>query len=393
MNYTKKQFNNDQPLIFHIDVNSAFLSWTAVKRLQDDPNSIDLRTIPSAIGGDITTRHGIITAKSIPAKKYNIITGESVVSALQKCPNLVLTRSDFSLYKHFSKLFIETLHKYTDNIQQVSIDEAYCNMTGLYEYYRHLETKETPYPMCLAYAIKDDIRINLGFTVNVGISSNKLLAKMASDFQKPDKVHTLFPEEIQEKMWPLPINELHGCGKATAQRLNSIGIHTIKDAALTDQAILRSQLGEKAGDYIYYSANGINNSKVNPQKREAKSYSNELTTSSNITVDTYDTDMPPLLDSLAKSVSNRLKKDEQFASTIGAYVKTNTFKTHSAQTTLSASTNDYKIILDTANALLNKLLLGENGLFIMGEQIRLVGISASNLDDGSFRQMSLFDLI
>ncbi len=247
--------------------------------------------------------------------------------------------------------------------------------------------------MCLAYAIKDDIRINLGFTVNVGISSNKLLAKMASDFQKPDKVHTLFPEEIQEKIWPLPINELHGCGKATAQRLNSIGIHTIKDAALTDQVILRSQLGEKAGDYIYYSANGINNSKVNPQKREAKSYSNELTTSSNITIDTYDTDMPPLLDSLAKSVSNRLKKDEQFASTIGAYVKTNTFKTHSAQTTLSASTNDYKIILDTANALLNKLLLGENGLFIMGEQIRLVGISASNLDDGSFRQMSLFDLI
>ena len=116
-------------MIFHVDVNSAFLSWSALKQLEEDPNAVDLRTIPSAVGGDVKTRHGVITAKSIPAKKYGVQTGEPVVKALQKCPNLVLVKSDFETYRKYSHALIEILSRYTPIIQQVSIDEAYLDVT------------------------------------------------------------------------------------------------------------------------------------------------------------------------------------------------------------------------------------------------------------------------
>ena len=187
--------------IFHIDVNSAFLSWSALKKLQEEPGSIDLRTIPSAVGGDVKTRHGIITAKSIPAKKYGIVTGEPVIKALQKCPKLVLVQSDFATYKKYSHAFIDILNKYSPRVQQVSVDEAYLDMTGMKSVYADLVTPDMPFPICVADKIKNEIRDTLGFTVNVGISDNKLLAKMASDFTKPDKIHTLFPDEIEKKGW------------------------------------------------------------------------------------------------------------------------------------------------------------------------------------------------
>ena len=197
--------------IFHIDVNSAFLSWSAVKQLKENPDAVDLRTIPSAVGGDVTTRHGIITAKSIPAKKYGVQTGEPVVKALQKCPELVLVRSDFATYRAYSAAFIEILRSYSEILEQVSIDEAYLDVTELIEDSDGLTAEK------LAGMIRKEICEKLGFTVNVGISVNKFLAKMASDFAKPDRTHTLYPEEIREKLWPLPIRDLHGCGASTAR--------------------------------------------------------------------------------------------------------------------------------------------------------------------------------
>ena len=381
-----------EKLIFHIDVNSAFLSWSAVKRLQDDPEATDLRTIPSAVGGDRATRHGIITAKSIPARKYGVTTGEPVIKALQKCPNLVLVKADFETYHSFSCAFISILHQYAPVVEQVSIDEAFLDMTGTEQLYGDLAVPGHPYPICLAEKIKDEIRDTLGFTVNVGISVNKLLAKMASDFTKPDKVHTLFPNEIAEKMWPLDIGELYGCGKATAQRLRGLGIRTIGDAAHMKEETLQTVLGVKGGEYIYRSANGISDSKVEAAAEEAKGYSNETTTSEDITSENYIEQATPILRWLSEKVAERLRRDGVYALTIGVSVKTDDFKRHSRQTTMPESVNQTDIIFRTAADLLNQLMLGSGGLFQKGSCVRLIGVSATNLDHGMYRQMNLFEL-
>ena len=387
-NYIEQKYKN---IIFHIDVNSAFLSWSAVKKLKEEPGSVDLRTIPSAVGGDVKSRHGIITAKSIPAKKYGIVTGEPVVKALQKCPKLVLVKSDFKTYREYSHAFISIISKYSPIVEQVSIDEAYLDLSGMRNLFSESESSDFPFPTNIANLIKNEVRDTLGFTVNVGISCNKLLAKMASDFAKPDKIHTLFPEEIKEKMWPLPIGDLYGCGKQTAQRLISMGIRTIGDAANTDPLVLVSILGDNAGSYIYSSANGHGSANVSGHYEDAKSYSNETTLSSDLTADSYDKEMLPVLKALSLSVSKRLKKDRVFGRTVTVSVKTGSFKRHSAQMQLDNSTDDEKKICLSAKALADKLLLGDDGLFIKGEVVRLVGVGVSKLDDGSYRQLNLFD--
>lgn len=377
--------------IFHIDVNSAFLSWSALKKLRDEPGSVDLRTIPSAVGGDVKQRHGIITAKSIPAKKYGIVTGEPVVKALEKCPGLVLVQSDFNTYREYSRAFIAILNKYSPLVQQMSIDEAFVDISGLKEIYGHLETPDLPFPICLAEKIKDEIRDTLGFTVNVGISCNKLLAKMASDFTKPDRIHTLFPEEIPDKMWPLPIEDLFGCGKHTAAKLQNIGIRTIGDAATSDPEMLISFLGANSGSYIYRSANGFGSAEVVDTYEDAKSYSNETTLKNDLNADGYDKDIVPVLKFLSEKVSGRLKRDKVYGRTITVSVKTGNFKRHSAQLQLESSVCDEQRIYKYSKELCDKLLLGDEGLFIKGETVRLVGVGVSKLDDGSYQQMNLFD--
>ena len=393
MNTLTNYAENYTNIIFHIDVNSAFLSWSAVKKLKDEPGSIDLRTVPSAVGGDVKSRHGIITAKSIPAKKYGIVTGEPVVKALQKCPELILVPGDFNTYREYSRAFIEIISKYSPLVQQVSIDEAYIDMSGTRKLFADSESAEYPYPLNIARLIRDEVRNTLGFTVNVGISSNKLLAKMASDFQKPDKTHTLFPEEVETKMWPLPIGDLYGCGKSTASRLYSVGIRTIGDAANADPLFLISILGENGGSYIYTSANGIGSTDVSGHYEDAKSYSNETTLSSDLTADSYDKEIVPVLKHLSGSVSRRLKRDHVYGQTVTVSVKTGSFKRHSCQMQVSDLIDDELKIYEYAKILSDKLLLGDNGLFTKGEVVRLVGVGVSKIDDGSYRQMSLFDMM
>lgn len=379
--------------IFHVDVNSAFLSWSAVRKLKEDPGAVDLRTIPSAVGGDIKTRHGIITAKSIPAGRMGVKTGEPVTAALAKCPDLVLIPSDFETYRAYSGAFIKILEKYAPVIEQVSIDEAYLDMTGTEHLFRQEITGGEPFPLCAARAIRDEIRTSLGFTVNVGISTNKLLAKMASDFEKPDRTHTLYPEEVPSKMWPLPIRDLHGCGGATAARLYSLGILTIGDAAAFDEDLLKSVLGDAAGAYIHRSANGISTSPVRGERDKAKSYSNERTLAEDITQENYAVRMPEILDYLSEKVSGRLQKDHVRAATIGVIVKTGSFHRHTRQSTLERAVNRKDLIEKAAAGLMEELLKGPEGLFAAGETLRLVGVSASGLDDSPFEQMNLFDFL
>ena len=367
--------------IFHVDVNSAFLSWSALKQLQEHPGSVDLRTIPSAVGGDVKTRHGIITAKSIPAKQYGIQTGEPVVQALAKCPGLVLVKSDFAVYRGYSSQFMALLRKYTPFVEQASIDEAYMDMSGI----------SGDNAGKLAREIADAVKEGLGFTVNVGISSNKFLAKMASDFSKPDKVHTLYPEEIRDKLWPLPIDRLHGCGQATAGKLRNMAINTIGEAADADLAVLQNILGIKAGAYIHERANGRDDSQVRYQEREAKSYSNETTMAEDVNRENYRRVAVPILKGLCDKVSSRLRKDGVCGSTVSIMVKTGSFQRYSRQTTLYSSTSEAEEIFSKAQKLMDSLVFGPDGLFRHGQVLRLIGVGISNLDKGENRQMTLLE--
>ena len=378
--------------IFHIDVNAAFLSWSAVKRLKEAPGSVDLRTIPSAVAGDIEERRGVITAKSIPAKKYGVETGEPVVKALAKCPELVIVKSDFETYRRYSASLMKILKTYSPTVEQASIDEAYMDMTGT-EAIFEAEGDDEPFPMNAATRIKNEIRNTLGFTVNIGISSNKLLAKMASDFEKPDRIHTLYPEEIGEKLWPLPIARLYGCGEATAAKLNALDVRTIGDAAHMDESILRAHLGERAGRYIYHSANGMDDSAVSGAREETKGYSHETTLPKDVTAENYEPEVPRIVHAISEKLSERLKADGVFASTVVIQIKTDRFVRHSRQMQLPDSTNSAEKIEEIATLLLKRLLFGEQGMFSRNVKIRLIGVSVTKLDRGEFRQMSMFDFM
>lgn len=381
---------NDDRYIFHVDVNSAFLSWSAVQQLRDHPGSVDLRTIPSVVCADPEYKRSVVTAKSIPAKKYGITTGEPTRQAMQKCRNLTLVRSDFTLYRKCSAQMMEILRGYTDLVQQISIDEAFMDVSALINAPSAQKRRQA---VALACRIKDTIREQLSFTVNVGVAHNRLLAKMASDFEKPDKVHTLFEDEIREKMWPLPISELYGCGKATSGRLNSLGIRTIGDAAAADADFLQQQFGEKTGKYIFESARGIDDTPVTAQRRKAQSYSNEETPAENITAADYKTRAAAMIEKLSASVAARLKHDGVRGSTVVLSVKTDDFRRLSRQTPLADGTCEAGVISTAAWKLFERLAAGPDGLFARGREIRLIGVGVTHLSGDNFRQLNMFDLM
>ena len=178
-------------------------------------------------------------------------TGEPVANAIRKCPNLTMESPDHELYRQYSRRLMDFLRTYTDQIEQVSVDECYLDFTGIADRFSS--------PVAAAFEIKDEVLRRFGFTVNVGISTNKLLAKMASDFEKPNKVHTLFPEEIREKMWPLPIRELYMAGSSSVRTLEKLEVRTIGDLARMDPAIVELHL-KSHGRKLWEFANGIDDS-------------------------------------------------------------------------------------------------------------------------------------
>ncbi|MBR2329608.1 MAG: DNA polymerase IV, partial [Clostridia bacterium] len=313
-------------LIFHVDVNSAFLSWEAARRVKEGGE--DIRLTPSAIGGDREKRTGVILAKSIPAKKFGVKTGEPVGMALRKCPELFLARPDFRLYEENSRAFIAICREYAPVVEQVSIDECFLDMSGTERIY--------PDPYDIALTIKNTIRDRLGFTVNVGISINKLLAKMASDFEKPDKIHTLFPDELAQKMWPLPVGELYTVGSATAEKLRREYITTIGDLANADVNRLKAILGQKQGQHVHNYANGIDDSPVLAEPEEAKGYSNSTTTAKDVV--SSDSAYKILL-ALADSVAARMRMDGAKAYCVSVTIRDNAFKTRSHQRSLKEATD------------------------------------------------------
>ena len=349
----------DNRIIFHVDVNAAYLSWEAVYRIRHLGAKEDLRSRAAAVAGDTALRHGIILAKSVPAKRYGIRTGESILEAKRKCPSLILVPPHYQLYEKASKAFIEILKEFSPAVEQYSIDEAFMDMTG---------TRALWYsPEAAAEAIRKRVRDELGFTVNIGISSNKVLAKMASDFEKPDKVHTLFPEEIETKLWPLSVSELFFVGSRTKRKLDSLGIYTIGELARTDPEILKSHL-KKQGEILWAFANGIDTSPVEPEPAGNKGYGNSLTLPFDVT------DIPHArlaLLGLSETLGARMRKDQVRAQVFTLSVKTWDFRCYSHQKKFSDPTDLTEEIYKRA-----VLLLGQ---VWKGEPIRHLGIQGSGL--------------
>ncbi|MFR3728165.1 DNA polymerase thumb domain-containing protein [Lacrimispora sp.] len=361
-----------QRLIFHIDVNSAFLSWESVDRLEKDPEALDLRTIPSAVGGDAASRHGIVLAKSTPAKKYGITTGEPIVTALQKCPELTVVPAHFQIYTEKSRQLMEVLSNYTPDIEKFSIDEAFLDMTSTIHLFGP--------PLAVANQIRERVLKELGFTVNVGLAPNKLLAKMASDFKKPNLCHTLFADEIAEKMWPLPIGELFFVGHSAKNKLESIGIHTIGELAACNVNYLKHLLGEKYAILIHDYACGIDNSPVGEREPLYKGYGNSTTLSRDI--DDYDTACQVLL-SLCETVGARLRHDHVLCDCVCVEIKDWDFHTQSHQTTLNNPTDSTAMIYDNACKLLKD--------FWDRTPLRLIGVRATKIIEEGYDQLSLFE--
>ena len=359
-------------VIFHVDVNSAFLSWEAAYRLHHLGGREDLREKVSAVGGDMAMRHGIILAKSIPAKKYHIKTGETILEAKQKCPELILVPPNYNLYERCSKAFMDILRQYSPTLEQYSIDEAFVDMTGTEKMWGN--------PLTAAYRMKDQIRNILGFTVNIGVSENKLLAKMASDFQKPDRVHTLWRNEIESKMWPLPVSDLFFVGRATAKKLFSLGIHTIGELAHADPHLLKAHL-KKHGEVIWAFSRGMDVSVVQSEAPANKGYGNSTT----IAFDVTDASTAKLvLLALAETVGTRLRAAKVRAEVIAVGIKTYDLSYASHQMTLQNATNITIEIHRCACQLFDELW--------DGSPIRHLGIHTSRVKDGfNMRQLDMFD--
>lgn len=359
-------------VIFHIDVNSAYLSWTAAEKLKNGAVQ-DLREIPSIIGGDQKSRHGVVLAKSVPAKKYGIRTGEPVANAFRKCPNLVMEPPDHKMYRQKSAMLMEYLRSFSTKIEQVSVDECYMDFTEIASKYAS--------PVSAAFQIKDSIREKFGFTVNIGISSNKLLAKMASDFEKPDKVHTLFPEEVPLKMWPLPIGELFMAGRSSVEALKKLEIDTIGELANADLGLIELHL-KSHGKMLWEFANGIDHSEVQPEQSEAKGVGNSTTLSEDAaTVE----EAMKVFYKLAKSVGARLRKAGQRAGMVSMEIKYYDFRTTSHQKQLLKPTNEDQVLYETACQLFKEIW--------SGEPVRLLGIRTAKLSaESEPEQMTLFDM-
>ena len=354
----------------HIDVNNAFLSWTAIDLLNHG-YKYDIRNFCAVIGGDEENRRGVVLAKSINAKKVGIVSGESLFTARKKFPRLKVYPPNYEFYEEMSNKLFDLLSKYTPDIQKASIDECYLDYGKVKKLYG--DEKE------FAYKLKDEIKNTLGFTVNIGIANNMLCAKMASDFLKPDKVHTLYDYEVKEKMYPLPIGDLFGVGKSTREKLQSLGIKTIGDLADFDITVLRRYFKNQA-EYLINSARGINNEEVDSSTYIPKGISNELTISKD--TNNYN-ELCVYLRRLSNLLARRVREQNKYANVIAVILKDKNFKRTTHQKKLKNPINTEEEIYSVSSKILKEML--------ETEKIRLIGIRLDDLVIKKSYQTSLFE--
>lgn len=362
----------EEKFIIHVDCNNAFLSWTAVSMLHRG-FKMDIRKRYAVIGGKESERKGIVLAKSQACKKCGVITGESLYQARKKCPYLEVYQPEFKIYKKYSDIMYTYLCNYSNIVERYSIDECFVDITK--------NAKNNNEAVKLAFKIKNDIKNNFGFTVNVGVSNNKLLAKMASDFLKPDKVHTLFYHEIKEKMWPLDVSSLFMIGKASSKKLHDLEIDTIYKLANSDVDFLVQHF-KTVGKRMWEFANGIDNSLVESDYGNPKSISNSTilpynySDINNIYVE---------LKKLSIATGKKLREKRMYSANVTIWVKFSDFTKISKQATLGNVINSDEDIYDTAVKLFNKLWDNSTD-----KKVRGVCVGVSSLTNSYREQLSLF---
>ncbi len=359
-------------IILHVDVNNAYLSWSAINLLKNG-HKIDIRNRYAVIGGDESQRRGIVLAKSNLCKKKGVVTAETIGSARRKCPYLEVYAPDFKVYKYYSDKMYEYLCTYTDIIERYSIDECFLDYTGSVKLFGD--------PVKVAYKIKDDIYKKFGFTVNVGVGNNKLLAKMSSDFEKPNKVHTLFNNEIISKMYPLPIEDLFMIGKSSSKKLRNMNINTIGELAKYDEDELMKKF-KSMGKMMHEYANGIDNSPVHFEREAAKNISSSTVLPYNYSDEKMIVDV---IMNLSRRVGKQLRYNKMYADTIGVWLKYSYFDKLSKQEKLNISISTDGEIYDNAKRIFNKLWNHDDG-------IRSICVFISGLSSTRKKQLSIFDL-
>ena len=358
-------------VIFHIDVNNAFLSWTAVYLLKNGYKK-DIREVPSVIGGDEKTRRGIVLAKSPVAKKLGIKSAETIYMAKKKCPSLEVYPPNYRWYYEKSRELMEYLSNYSPLLEQYSIDECFLDMSGMNYIYKDLEK--------LAYKIKDSIKEKFGYTVNIGIGNNKLCAKMASDFEKPNRVHTLYKDEIVSKLWVLDVGDLFMCGKSTKNELNKLNIYTIGDLAKKDLKYLERHF-KSQGTYLYNASRGIDEDKVEIKHNKNQS----ISVTETLPYDYNDVSkLKEIIFRQTEEVTRELRRKKLYTKTVGVIFKNNEFVSYSAQTTLNKATNNTKLIL--------KAIYDVFDNNYKEDAIRLIGVRLANLTDNLDSQITIFDI-
>ncbi len=356
-------------IIMHIDVNNAFLSWTATEMVKNGYKK-DIRNRYAVIGGDASKRKGIVLAKSNPCKSKGVITGETLYNARRKCPYLEVYAPDYKIYRKYSDAMFNYLSTYTNVIERYSIDECFLDYSDLTTLFGD--------PIKCAYKIKEDIKNKLGFTVNVGIGNNKLCAKMASDFSKPDKVHTLFNNEIETKMWPLDVSDLFMIGKRSSVKLKELHINTIYDLAHTDKKLLE-RIFKKMGTMMWEYANGIDNSGVDYIYENPKSISSSSVLPYNYT---NINEILKVIKELTIDTGHRLRKSKMYANTVTVWVKYSNFEKVSKQQKLENSISSDEDIYKIATLLFNSIWTEES--------IRGLCVGVADLSTTKRVQLSIF---
>lgn len=359
-------------IILHIDVNNAFLSWMAIDRLNKG-EKIDIRNRYAVIGGDEESRRGVVLAKSNLCKSRGVVTGESLYNARRKCPYLEVYKGNFEVYRKYSNFMYQYLTQYTNIIERYSIDECFLDYTYSVNLFGD--------PVKIAYKIKDDIKTKFGFTVNVGIGNNKLQAKMASDFTKPDKVHTLFFEEVKTKMWPLPIEDLFMLGKSSSSKLREMGIKTIGEIANSDINFLIKNF-KSHGKLMWEFANGIDDSEVSFIEHDPKSISNSTVLPFNYS---KRDELLKVLRILAMDVGKKLRTNGMYAKNVGIWIKYSNFVRVSKQMNLEN-------VIHTDNDIYNYSVILFDKLWNKEDTIRGLCVSVGNLRNKNTEQLSLFDM-
>lgn len=354
--------------ILHCDLNGFFASVECVKNPK-------LKKVPMAVCGDPDKRHGIILAKNELAKKYNVVTAETIYSARKKCPDLVLVQGNYADYKKYSKLVNEIYLEYTEKVEPFSIDESFLDVT---------ESKNlfgTPYE--IAYKIKEKVKHSLGLTISVGVSFNKILAKMGSDMKKPDAITVLSKENYKKILYPLPVGDLLFVGKSTCSTLKNMRIYTIGDLANYDVNKLIKKLG-KLGMMIHNYANGIDSDKVEEYgtKHDPKSISKGITLPEDVT--NMD-ELIKIIREICSYIAMSLRKKNMRCSVVTVCIKDNLFSTVNRQKQIFKTDLFQEISYVATN------ILKEN--YVEGKRVRAITVGVSGLESSNDEvQLDLFNM-